>query len=586
MGQFAESISKEEIQKLPYASFDGDIIVVSRFDMVQEAVDYLNTQKVLGVDTETKPVFVKGKSNQVALLQVSSETRCYLFRLNLLNIPESVAELFANPNITKIGLSLHDDFRQLRKRMPSFKCENYVELQSYVEKFGITDKSLQKIYAIIFNLQISKRQQTSNWEANPLEPAQVRYAALDAYATLMIYKTLSSSEEGKMNPADHLSSSVLEKIQQDQMQRAKERRERREKKKQEMQQKPKVEVQKTPEQIHEDNMQAICRLYKKFQGHRTKSIIPIAQAGSGRQYFLVDGDSGKYVATIGETVEENNAFIYIAKQLKRAGASVPKVYHVSKDRMIYLQTYCGDNSLYKVLEVFREKNEYSKTSIRLLCKAMDDLAKMQFVGAKTVDFAKCYPEPEFSRDGLMADFAKFETYFVKKHPIAYEEARLHDDFEKMWTAMSEVRKDAWGFMYRDFQSRNVMVKAGSLWYIDFQGGRKGPIWYDLVSFVYQVRARYPEHVKKMMITAYLKAVKKYISINDEEFYGYLSFFILTRMVQVLGTYGLRGLEEKKETFLGQIPDTLKTLNGVVDKFETEYPELVKVIKEATKHYGE
>jgi len=586
MGQFAESITKEEIQQLPVASFTGNIIVVSRFDMVQEAVNYLNTQKVLGIDTETKPVFVKGKSNQVALLQVSSETRCYLFRLNLLNIPESVADLFANPNITKIGLSLHDDFRQLRRRMPNFKCENYVELQSYVEKFGIKDKSLQKIYAIIFKLQISKRQQTSNWEANPLEPAQIRYAALDAYATLMIYKELSSSEEGKSKPADHLSSAVLEQMQLAQQQRAQEKKEKRERKKKEQESKPKVVVTKTPEEIFEENMQSIARLYKKFQGHQPHSITPIAQAGSGRQYFMVDGESGKYVATIGETVQENEAFIYLAKQLKRAGASVPKVFHISKDRMIYLQTYCGHDSLYKVLERFRQSGEYSKTSVRMLGKAMSDLAKMQFVGAKTVDFAKCYPESEFSRDGLMADFAKFETYFVKKHPIDYDESRLHDDFEKMWNTMSTIRKDAWGFMYRDFQSRNVMVKSGGLWYIDFQGGRRGPIWYDLVSFVYQVRAKYPEDVKTQMITIYLKAVKKYIEISDEEFYGNLDFFILTRMVQVLGTYGLRGLEEKKETFLGQIPDTLKVLSTVVDKFTTDYPELIKVIKEATKHHGE
>ena len=214
------------------------------------------------------------------------------------------------------------------------------------------------------------------------------------------------------------------------------------------------------------------------------------------------------------------------------------------------------------------------------------MARIQFVGAKTVDFAKCYPESEFSRDGLMADFAKFETYFVKKHPIEYSESRLHDDFEKMWTTMSEIRKDAWGFMYRDFQSRNVMVKSGGLWYIDFQGGRRGPIWYDLVSFVYQVRAKYPESIKTQMISVYLKSIKKFIEITDDEFYGNLSFFILTRMVQVLGTYGLRGLEERKETFLGQIPDTLKVLENVVDKFESEYPELIKVIKEATKHYGE
>lgn len=183
-------ISKEEISKLPVANFPGRIIVLQHESEAKKAVEYLHTFKQLGFDTETRPSFKKGKTHKISLMQISTDNTCFLFRLNLLGIPEFLRNLLTDINIKIIGLSLKDDFSAIRKRT-SLDSVNYVELQSYVKRFGIEDNSLQKIYAILFAEKISKSQRLSNWEADILSPAQQNYASLDAWACLQIYKKLN-----------------------------------------------------------------------------------------------------------------------------------------------------------------------------------------------------------------------------------------------------------------------------------------------------------------------------------------------------------------------------------------------------------
>lgn len=185
-----KTISKEEISKLPVAIFPGRTIVVQSESEARKAVEYLNSFDLLGFDTETRPSFQKGRSHKISLIQISTDDTCFLFRLNLLGIPQFLRDLLTNQNIKIIGLSLKDDFSAIRKRT-SLDAVNYVELQSYVKKFGIEDNSLQKIYAILFAEKISKSQRLSNWEADILSPAQQHYASLDAWACLRIYKKLN-----------------------------------------------------------------------------------------------------------------------------------------------------------------------------------------------------------------------------------------------------------------------------------------------------------------------------------------------------------------------------------------------------------
>ncbi|KAA6323937.1 Ribonuclease D [termite gut metagenome] len=188
------NISKEEINRMPKAEFQGKIYVIQTEAQAQEAMTYLLSQKAVGIDSETRPSFKKGKTYKVALLQVASEEYCFLFRLNITGLINPLIELLENPAIVKIGLSLRDDFMLLRKRatLTPQKC---IDLQDFVASFGIQDKSLQKIYAILFERKISKTQRLSNWESDVLTDAQQVYAATDAWACLRIYNLLI-----RMNP--------------------------------------------------------------------------------------------------------------------------------------------------------------------------------------------------------------------------------------------------------------------------------------------------------------------------------------------------------------------------------------------------
>ncbi len=187
------SITKEEIAELPIEEFKGRIFVVLTEKETERAVDYLMKFPLLGFDTETRPSFRKGQRHKVALMQLSTDDTCFLFRLNRIGIPAPLERLLASPEVKKIGLSLRDDFGALRKRS-DMEPSNFVDLQNIVGDYGIDAASLQKIYAIIFKKKISKGQRLTNWEADVLTEAQKKYAALDAWACLEIYEHLNNRE--------------------------------------------------------------------------------------------------------------------------------------------------------------------------------------------------------------------------------------------------------------------------------------------------------------------------------------------------------------------------------------------------------
>ena len=194
MKQIRKTITKAEIAAMPKVLFPGRIFVVYTESDAEKAVAYLKDQRIVGVDTETRPSFKRGTTHKVALLQISTQDTCFLFRLNRIGMPDSLQEFLMSDTL-KIGLSLKDDFNSLRKRQDMHPDRgNWIELQEYVGKFGIEDRSLQKIYANLFGEKISKNQRLSNWEADVLSEGQKLYAATDAWACVEIYNCLSELE--------------------------------------------------------------------------------------------------------------------------------------------------------------------------------------------------------------------------------------------------------------------------------------------------------------------------------------------------------------------------------------------------------
>ncbi|TKG95500.1 3'-5' exonuclease domain-containing protein 2 [Puteibacter caeruleilacunae] len=191
---FQETITKEELYQLPLEHFEGEVILVQNYEQAVEAANYLKQQRVLGFDTETRPAFKKGQVNKVALLQLGTFKKVFLFRLNLLGLPDCISDILADKNIVKVGVAIRDDIKIL-KRLNPFKAAGFLELQEYVKEFGIQNFSLKKISGIVLGFRISKSQRLSNWEAQKLTNAQQVYAATDAWVAYEIYKKLINGSE-------------------------------------------------------------------------------------------------------------------------------------------------------------------------------------------------------------------------------------------------------------------------------------------------------------------------------------------------------------------------------------------------------
>lgn len=190
------SISKETLASLPAASYEAEICVIDQEDQIKAAIDEIRQAEIIGFDTETRPSFKKGQSYNVALIQLATPDRCFLFRTNMIGFPKELTDVLEDPTLLKVGLSIHDDFHCLSKIHP-VEPQSFVDLQSYVKNFRIIDNSLSRLYGILFGERISKGQRLSNWEAATLTEAQLSYAAMDAYACIRIFRYL---KEGRFNP--------------------------------------------------------------------------------------------------------------------------------------------------------------------------------------------------------------------------------------------------------------------------------------------------------------------------------------------------------------------------------------------------
>ena len=203
---FKISISKEELSALPSAGYFGSVVVVENKEDAQAALPILRKSRIIGFDTETRPTFRRGHTNNVALMQLSTQTECFLFRLNKIGLMPEIVQLLEDPEKLKIGLSVHDDFNRLCKTT-NFNPGGFIDLQSYVKAFNIADLSLQRIYAILFDERIAKGQRLTNWEAEELTEAQQNYAAMDALACVKIYNHLKN---GKFLPEESKYRKIIE----------------------------------------------------------------------------------------------------------------------------------------------------------------------------------------------------------------------------------------------------------------------------------------------------------------------------------------------------------------------------------------
>lgn len=324
----------------------------------------------------------------------------------------------------------------------------------------------------------------------------------------------------------------------------------------------------------------IADLFTEYTGCRPDECIRLTPSGSRRSYFRVTSGNRSLIGVIGTDKDENNAFITISSHFMSKGINVPEVLAVSEDGMCYLQEDLGDTLLYDVLAPSRAAGSYGPEQRDILCKVMSKLPSVQIDGADGLDFSVCYPAEALNARMVDFDLNYFKYCFLKPTSVEFNEERLQDDFDALKSDILSEPMDS--FMYRDFQARNVMLKDGEPWFIDFQGGRRGPVYYDVASFVWQARASYPDELRRSMVDAYLDALEKYRNVDRGEFQEKLRVFVLFRTLQVLGAYGFRGRIEKRAHFLESIPYALKNLRELLFEPFPRYPYLSRILLELTE----
>ena len=326
------------------------------------------------------------------------------------------------------------------------------------------------------------------------------------------------------------------------------------------------------------NTELLAQLYQSYTGEAPTSIEPLPGAGSNRKYFRLKGKES-LIGVYGTSTEENRAFIYMARHFSQKGLPVPRILAEATDQSAYLQDDLGDISLFQLIKQGRESGNFSDEETNILKRTIRLLPQIQFEGSKDMDFSYCYPLATFNRRSVLWDLNYFKYCFLKATGMEFQENLLEDDFQKMSDVLLQDYTPT--FMYRDFQSRNVMVKNGEPWFIDFQGGRKGPIYYDVASFLWQAKAKYPAELRQELIADYLQALRGYMDIDEKHFFRQLRHFVLFRTLQVLGAYGFRGYFEKKPHFIQSVPFAIDNLRQLLKEDYPEYPYLCTVLRELT-----
>ena len=312
-------------------------------------------------------------------------------------------------------------------------------------------------------------------------------------------------------------------------------------------------------------------LFESYTGRPLAGSQELASSGSHRRYFRLTGGNLSLIGVIGTNLEENRCFIALDKHFRDKGLHVPAVLAQSEDGMAYLQEDLGSQNLFDLVAQGRSSGIYSAYETDLLNRTIEQLPRIQFLGAQGLDWSVCYPQASFDARMIDFDLNYFKYCFLKATGLEFNEILLQEDFEKFKADL--LQEDDNTFLYRDFQARNVMIRDGEPWFIDFQGGRRGPIYYDVASFIWQARSRYPESLKQELIRSYLRALQSFKQVDEAQFRSRLRLFVLFRTLQVLGAYGFRGYFEKKPHFIASVPYALSNLRTLLRTPFSDYPYL-------------
>ena len=325
-------------------------------------------------------------------------------------------------------------------------------------------------------------------------------------------------------------------------------------------------------------IEKLNKLYQHCFYEEPCSVTELRAHGSDRQIYRLHGLKRNVVGIVNADHAENAAFIEFSQHFKKCGLPVPEIYGDDPEQGIYLEEDLGDSTLFSFLTKQRNRSEetFPEKAGKIYEKVVELLPKFQIEGNKELNYNVCYPRSHFDEQSMRWDLNYFKYYFLKLAQIPFHEQALENDFNRLVTFLLEAKQDY--FLYRDFQSRNIMVRDGEPWFIDYQGGRRGALQYDIASLLFDAKADIPQEIRDSLLVKYLDAVSQLTVVDREQFQNYYYGYVLIRMMQAMGAFGFRGFYERKSHFLQSVPFALKNLEFVINrkKLPIELPCLMDI----------
>ncbi len=322
--------------------------------------------------------------------------------------------------------------------------------------------------------------------------------------------------------------------------------------------------------------QDLQELFSQLFSKPPSEIFPMPLSASNRRYYRITGTDVSVIGAYNSDRDENRAFLYVTEKLKEVNVNVPKVFASDLDKGIYILEDLGDTKLYDLVEEYRKNRD--SDYIRWYKKVIDQMPLIQYNSVRNFDFSICYPRCAFDKQSILWDLNYFKYYFLKLAYVTFHEQKLEDDFKSLADFLMEAPDDF--FLFRDFQSRNIMIYNNEVYFIDYQGGRKGALQYDIASLLFEAKVSLTSEERQELLDYYLQVYSHQPFFNKDVFLKYYPAFVLIRILQAFGSYGYRGYFERKSFFLESIPQAIENMEWVLDHFEfgIEIPYLKGVLR--------
>jgi len=331
--------------------------------------------------------------------------------------------------------------------------------------------------------------------------------------------------------------------------------------------------------VNNDSVKLVSNLFEKWKGKPCDKMVKLPQTASDREYYRIFFDKESVIGAFNPNIDENIAFIEFTKHFSKHEIPVPTVICENTPLNSYLISDLGDTTLFSLLPLTKEQTDFSQDVIHIYKKVLEWLPEFQITAGKDINYDVCYPRKAFDSRSMFWDLNYFKYFFLKLGDIFFDEEKLEDEFVKLVGWLSQAPSDF--FMFRDFQSRNIMILDNKPRFIDYQGGRKGPLQYDLASLLFDAKANIPFDLRIELLDYYIKQIEKYITVDKKQFIHYFYGFVLIRIFQAMGAYGFRGFHEKKPLFLQSIFYAQNNLKWLIENncFPGNLPYLKDIAKQ-------